>query len=355
MVSCRCRSVGSGRVGLSGRQPSPLSLARDDAWHPVAGTGPVSAPRRGASSRSPRSTARTARKSAAARDVVHAQDRARPRRPRARAPPASRRRARAGARPVIAPTKSLRETASRIGRPSARTASSRRSTATVCAGVLAKSGPGSSRICSSATPRATRAAIRSRRNAHDVGDDVVVAAGSSSVPFGSTRVCMITSAAPVRAHTVGQPRVAQPRDVVDDRRARRDRRLGHLRLVGVDGHQHAARGQRLDQRHHPLDLLPRRDRRPVAARGLAADVEDVRARRDQRPPAREARLGVRIVAPSENESGVALTMPISSGRPSSSPGAAGAQDHGIRRPCFLARHVAGLVDGATFSVNRPRL
>src|SRR4051794_8651595 len=81
--------------------------------------------------------------------------------PTAASVPASRSR---GPRPVSAPRKSLRDTASRIGRPSCRSSPSRRRTSIVWAGVLAKSGPGSTTMRSSSTPRPTARAIRSRRN-----------------------------------------------------------------------------------------------------------------------------------------------------------------------------------------------
>ena len=53
---------------------------------------------------------------------------------------------------------------------------------------------------------------------------------------------MSTSAAPVRAQTSASRRVAQPGDVVDDPRARRDRGLRDRRLVGVDGDEHVVLG-----------------------------------------------------------------------------------------------------------------
>ena len=76
-----------------------------------------------------------------------------------------RRTRRRGGRRVTAPMKSLRESASNSGRPSAATSSRRCRSAMVCAGVLAKSGPGSRTICSSPTPRERASSIRSRRKA----------------------------------------------------------------------------------------------------------------------------------------------------------------------------------------------
>ena len=72
----------------------------------------------------------------------------------------------AGGRPVIAPRKYLREIASSSGRPRACRRSSSRSTATVSAGVLAKSGPGSSDELLARPRRGrARASMRSRRKA----------------------------------------------------------------------------------------------------------------------------------------------------------------------------------------------
>ena len=81
-------------------------------------------------------------------------------------------------------------------------------------------------------------------------------------------------------------------------------------------------------------------RRAVAARGLAADVEDVRPGRSSARPRASRASSVSSSPASENESGVALTMPISSGRSSGSTRPAAAQDrraaaHGIRSALLL--------------------
>ena len=74
-----------------------------------------------------------------------------------------------------------------------------------------------------------------------------------------------------------------------------------------------SRRQRLDDREHPGQLLGRQ--RPGGARagGLAAHVDDVGAVRDELPAVRDRRLGSAQRPPSENESGVTLTTPISRG------------------------------------------
>ena len=143
--------------------------------------------------------------------------------------------------------------------------------------------------------------------------------GSSSFCLGAARVCISTRPAPVSRAHVGKLRVAQPADVVDDRRAGGDRRARDGGLVGVDRDQRAELARDvLDQRHDPLDLLRRVDRRAVGDAGLPADVDHVGARVEQlRGELDRARSSVCRSPASENESGVALTIPISHGRPPS--------------------------------------
>ena len=88
-------------------------------------------------------------------------------------------------------------------RPLQRTqlAGNARSTSIVCAGVFAKSGPGSSISCSNSTPRASASSIRSARNDRTSSTIRPSKDGSSSFCFGAARVCITTSAAPVSAHT----------------------------------------------------------------------------------------------------------------------------------------------------------
>ena len=117
--------------------------------------------------------------------------------PTAASVPASRSR---GGRPVTAPTKSLRDRASSSGRPRSRTRSSRRSTSTVWAGVLAKSGPGSRIVASGGMPASAAAASRSARNATtSPTTSPPYRPSSSTLCLGSARVCMTTSPAPALA------------------------------------------------------------------------------------------------------------------------------------------------------------
>ena len=138
--------------------------------------------------------------------------------------PASRSR---GPRAVRAPMKSLRDTASSTGRPIATSAGSSRSTSIVCAGVLEKSGPGSSSSCSNATPRAIASSIRASRNR--LTSPAISPSRGAVVqpPLGlGDRVHHHQRGAGLRAH-VGQLGITQPADVVDDRGAGGDRRGRH--------------------------------------------------------------------------------------------------------------------------------
>ena len=101
---------------------------------------------------------------------------------------------------MSAPTKSLRETASSTGRPSATTAGSPRSAATVWAGVFPRSGPGSTSTCSAATPWARASSSFSARNAATSAATSRYA-WSRTFRLGSPTVWVTTSAAPVAAHT----------------------------------------------------------------------------------------------------------------------------------------------------------
>ena len=99
--------------------------------------------------------------------------------------------------------------------------------------------------------------------------------------------------------------------VVHERRARRERRLGHLALGRVDRDPVAGRREPLDHRDGAVELLGGGHGLGARARGRAADVEDRGALGHQlRAPCSTAASGSRKRPPSENESGVTLTMPM---------------------------------------------
>jgi hypothetical protein len=90
---------------------------------------------------------------------------------------------------------------------------------------------------------------------------------------------------------IGERRIAQPGDVVDDRRAGRDRRLGHRRLVRVHRDERAELARRaLDHRHHPRRLDLGRHRRTPADRRLPTHVDQIRSGREQLGRPRHAGL-----------------------------------------------------------------
>ena len=131
------------------------------------------------------------------------------------------------------------------------------------------------------------------------------------------RVCISTSAAPRRATTSARRRlVAKAADVVDDRGAALERRIGDGRLVGIDGRWESTRGRRVPRSPAARAAVPRP--RSAAARPGASTRHRCRAgRHHQRPCAHRPRWPVpdrSSIPPSENESGVTLMMPITSVR-----------------------------------------
>ena len=110
----------------------------------------------------------------------------------------------------------------------------------------------------------------------------------------------------------GDALVGQAAHVVDHRCTGLERGARHRPAPGVHGHERALRGEALDERDHPRDLLLHGHRLGVGAAGLAAHVHDRRAVRRAAPSAR-ATSSSSSFGPwrSENESGVAFTMPIS--------------------------------------------
>ena len=232
--------------------------------------------------------------------------------------PASRSR---GGRPVSAPTKSLRETASSSGRPELVQLAERAQHLDRLRRRLAEVRPGIERSAARTPRRAERAsAIRSAGSSRTSSTTSSSRLGSSSFCLGAARVCISTSAGAGLSADVGQLGVAQAADVVDDRRAGGDRGARHRRLVGVDRDERAElAGDRSISGTTRSISSSALDRRTVGDARLAADVDHVGAVREQRSRQRDAvRRASRARPPSENESGVALTIPISHGRPPSS-------------------------------------
>ena len=158
-------------------------------------------------------------------------------------------------------------------------ADSRSSTA-LCAGVLPRSSPASSTICSGSSPAASarRGALEQERG--DVGDEVVVV----RIGIGDARPQPDVRGDDGRVVRRGDREVVgigEARDVVADHRAGVARGVEHRRAPGVDRDRHVeALVQRRDRGHDPVELLGLADLGPGP--GLhAADVEQVGAVGDQ--------------------------------------------------------------------------
>ena len=96
------------------------------------------------------------------------------------------------------------------------------------------------------------------------------------------RQCMSTHGTRAEATTAAMPGSASPAGhVVDQRRTRLDRRRSHRRAGGVDAHRHPGRDQVGDHRQHPRGLRLGVDPLRAGSGGLAADVDEIGARRPQ--------------------------------------------------------------------------
>ena len=117
----------------------------------------------------------------------------------------------------------------------------------------------------------------------DLGNDVVVVSRRRQLVRRTRHVHQAELRAGGRGQLGDLRRRAQCGHVVDERRARRQRALGDLRLHRVDGDRGRDAGgdQRLDHRHNPAQLLVGRDRFGAGAGRLAADVKDLGALRLQ--------------------------------------------------------------------------
>ncbi len=154
--------------------------------------------------------------------------------------------------------KSLREIAISSGRRARAGARRRRAGAIVCAGVFAKSGPGSMISCSAATPRMRARGDTLAQEREHLGADVAIQVGVLQA-FARRRagVHQDERRAAVSAD-IGELGIAQAADVVDDPRAGGDRSPRDGRLVGVDRDDRAELADDpFDQRHDARDLLLR--------------------------------------------------------------------------------------------------
>ena len=326
-ASLGCVSVGSGRVGPATGDfgSSESSVQRPDE---AARADPGCSQRSSSDSRTAEldlglavSAARTARKSATAAtswtrsmcapaSTPYADRRQRAGQPLARRPTGDR------ADEVLARDGQQQRPAERVQRRAAR------STSTVWAGVLAKSGPGSSISCSKATPRASASSIRSpqeRRRRPSITRPSRL--GSSSFCLGAARVCISTSAGAGLGAHVGELGVPQPADVVDDRRAGGDRRPRPRPACRC----RPRRGRRARRRPARSAARPARSPRRASTAGRLVTPDSPPMSITSAPAPSSARASAtrvveRLVAGRRRRTspGVALTIPISHGRSPSS-------------------------------------
>src|SRR5439155_6829528 len=121
----------------------------------------------------------------------------------------------------------------------------------------------------------------------------------------------------VRArHSLERAGSPQRVDVVDHRRAGADRGAHHLGLRGIDGNGYRTSAKSVEHRHQPRQFLLGRYAAGSGAARLRADIDKIRSL--IRQPLRMRDRGPRLEErpPSENESGVTLTTPATSGRSS---------------------------------------
>ena len=152
-------------------------------------------------------------------------------------------------------------------------------------GVLPRSRPASSTICSGRSPTDSARRARSTQERGDVGDEIVVVRigigdARPQADVGGDHGGVVLGRDP---EIVG---VVEPGDVVADDRAGRARGVEHRGAPRVDRERHVESGpQRLDRGHDPVELLVLVDLGPGP--GLdPADVEQVGAVGDEllRPP-----------------------------------------------------------------------
>lgn len=101
--------------------------------------------------------------------------------------------------------------------------------------------------------------------------------------------------APGFGDEVRHPGGTERPDVVDERRADRDRRARHGRLHGVHGHAGAGRHQAFDHGHNPPQFLCFGNIRGAGTRGFSADIKDRRPFAQEREAVRDG--SVRIKPP----------------------------------------------------------
>ena len=215
--------------------------------------------------------------------------------------------------------------------------------------------PDPGRASAARSPRRARAPARSarcRNRSTSVDDPAVERRVEQLLLRRRARVHQHQAGARLGAH-VGELRVAQPADVVDDRRAGGDRRAARRRACRC----RPRRARRARPASRSISGTTRSTSSAGVDRGRFV-TPDSPPMSITSAPAREQRArelhalarALRVTPASENESGVALTIPISHGRPPSVERRAGRAQLARRRDSLrprpaLAAHAADPLGG----------
>ena len=195
-----------------------------------------------------------------------------------------------------------------------------------------------------------------REIARHVGGDVAVAGVRVHVA-GRPRMCISTSGAPrtatmsPRAGSYCSPLMSLTMLAPSSSPNRATSRLG-----GVDGERDAQAVQLAHHRQQPQPLLAAGQRRGARAGRLGADVEEVGAGRLHRQGEVERAAGIERTPPSENESGVTLSTPMTSVRAPSTSGArpaSGSVNVARAQSCGRRRHAGRAGVGAARIIPGP--
>ena len=189
----------------------------------------------------------------------------------------------------------------------------------MCSRDLPKPNPGSTRRRERGMPARSQAAARALEEGAHFADDIVVMRRVLHRPGLALHVHQASRGA---AFGDGLERAGrrQRRHVVHERCAGRDRAAHHRGLARVDGNRNGERAREaLDERDHAPQFLLVIDRRARPA----ASTRRPRRRWPRPPrrvpaPARALRGNSRKRPPSEKESGVTLSTPMTTGRSRSS-------------------------------------
>jgi hypothetical protein len=174
---------------------------------------------------------------------------------------------------------------------------------------LAEAEAGSTTMRSLATPAASSARARSERNAA-TSPTTSPYEGSTCMVSGVPCMCITQTHGYRRGDGLDRPGSAKGVHVVHHRRARRDRAAHHLGLHRVhETTMPASASASIDGKHAP-QLFVERNGRGAGTRRLAAHVHEVGASSRQAPAVIDRAGRIEEAPPSEKESAVTFTMPM---------------------------------------------